>query len=93
MIINGSPCPKLVSISDTLESISEFDKYLFLIGVLATSPNIYLGWWHHVRVNIKLIVRVVLLQPVKGLLVLDTHISLLNYDDEDVHDDTTKEMI
>lgn len=93
MIINGSPCAKLVSISDAFESISELDKYLFLIRVLATSPNIYLGWGHHVRVNIKLIVCVVLLQPVKGLLVLDTHISLLNYDNKDVHDDTTKEMI
>ena len=93
MIIDGSPCPKLVSISDALESISELDKYLFLIRVLATSSYIYLGWGHLVRVNIKLFVRVVLLQPVKGLLVLDTHISLLNYDDEDVHDYTTKEMI
>ncbi len=89
MIINGSPCAKLVSISDALESISELDKYLFLIRVLATSSNIYLGWGHHVRVNIELIVRVVLLQPVIGLLVLDTHVSLLDYDDKDVHDDST----
>lgn len=71
MIIDRSPGPVLVAIGDPLEGISELDEYLLLVCDLLSAPYVDLfrrlaGW-----VRVVQLVRVILLEPVEGLLVLD----------------------
>jgi hypothetical protein len=93
MIIDGCPTSVLVAISDPFEGISELDEYLFLICDLLAAADVdflrrHVGWVWVVQ-----LVRVILLQPIECLLVLDRHVALLYDDDEDVHDHAIKGLV
>ena len=71
MIIDGSAGPVLVAISDPLERISELDEYLLLVCDLLPAADVDLLRRLAGRVRVVQLVRVILLEPVEGLLVLD----------------------
>jgi hypothetical protein len=93
VVIDWSACAVLVSICDSLKSISQLDKYFLLVSVLAAPSDI--DFWRRdiLRVYIESLVGVVLFQPVIRLLVFHTHIALLNYNDENVHYNTIELMV
>ena len=93
MIIDRGTCAKFVPVRDPLERISKLDEYFLLVSVLAASSDIDFWRGDIIGVYIESLVRVVLFQPVIRLLVFHTHITLLNYNDEDVHDDAIKLMV
>ena len=71
MIIDGSAGPVLVAIGNPLERISEFDEYLLLVCDLLPAAYVDLLRRLAGRVRVVQLVRVILLEPVEGLLVLD----------------------
>lgn len=92
VIIDRSTCAILVPVRDSLESISQLDEYFLFISVLAAPSDVNFRRRHILRVYIESLVGVVLFQPVIRLLVFHTHITLLNYNDENIHDDTMEFM-